>query len=36
VGEARPALEKAFPRLPFTWPGESVFRLEKRELLASG
>jgi len=34
VGEARPALEKAFPRLPFSWRGESVFCLERRALLA--
>ena len=34
VGEARAALEKAFPRLPFGWCGESVFRLERRALLA--
>jgi ribosomal protein L3 glutamine methyltransferase len=29
VGEARPALEKAFPNLPFDWPAESVFLLER-------
>ena len=34
VGEARPALEKAFPHLPFSWRGESVFRLERRALPA--
>jgi len=34
VGEARRALEKAYPSLPFTWPGESVFRLERRDLPA--
>jgi ribosomal protein L3 glutamine methyltransferase len=33
VGEARGALEKAFPRLPFTWLGDSVFRLERSQLL---
>ena len=34
VGEARRALEKAYPRLPFAWPAESVFRLERSELPA--
>jgi ribosomal protein L3 glutamine methyltransferase len=34
VGEARRALEKAYPRLPFTWPAESVFRLERGDLPA--
>jgi ribosomal protein L3 glutamine methyltransferase len=34
VGEARRALEKAYPRLPFAWPNESVFRLERRHLPA--
>jgi ribosomal protein L3 glutamine methyltransferase len=34
VGEARRALEKAYPGLPFTWPAESVFRLERRDLPA--
>ena len=34
VGEARRALEKAYPRLPFAWPAESVFRLERGELPA--
>lgn len=34
VGEARRALEKAFPRLPFAWPAESVFRLERSDLPA--
>jgi ribosomal protein L3 glutamine methyltransferase len=34
VGEARTALEKAYPRLPFTWPAESVFRLERSGLPA--
>lgn len=33
VGEARPALERAFPRLPFAWPGDSVFRLARGALL---
>jgi ribosomal protein L3 glutamine methyltransferase len=32
VGEARGALEKAFPRLPFTWLGDSVFGLERSQL----
>lgn len=36
VGEARDALEKAYPRLPFTWPAESVFRLERSGLPAGG
>ena len=36
VGEARRALEKAFPRLPFAWPGESVFRLQRSDLPAGG
>jgi hypothetical protein len=36
VGEARRALEKAYPRLPFTWPAESVFRLERGDLPAGG
>jgi ribosomal protein L3 glutamine methyltransferase len=34
VGEARRALEKAYPRLPFAWPHESVFRLERGDLPA--
>jgi ribosomal protein L3 glutamine methyltransferase len=34
VGEARRALEKAYPRLPFAWPAESVFQLERGELPA--
>jgi ribosomal protein L3 glutamine methyltransferase len=34
VGEARRALEKAYPRLRFAWPAESVFRLERGELPA--
>lgn len=32
VGEARRALESAFPLLPFTWLGESVFLLERVQL----
>jgi ribosomal protein L3 glutamine methyltransferase len=32
VGEARRALEKAYPRLPFAWPAESVFLLERAAL----
>ena len=32
VGEARDALEKAFPRLPFTWLDDSVLRLERSQL----
>ena len=36
VGEARRALERAYPRLPFVWPAESVFRLERRDLPAQG
>jgi ribosomal protein L3 glutamine methyltransferase len=32
VGEARRALEKAYPRLPFSWLGESVFLLERAAL----
>jgi ribosomal protein L3 glutamine methyltransferase len=31
VGEARRAVEKAFP-LPFTWEGESVFLLDREQL----
>jgi len=34
VGEARRALEKAYPRVRFAWPAESVFRLERGELPA--
>jgi ribosomal protein L3 glutamine methyltransferase len=34
VGEARGALEKAFPQLPFVWLGESVFRLKRGDLPA--
>lgn len=34
VGEARGALEKAYPRLPFAWPSESVFQLQRRDLPA--
>ena len=33
VGEARGALEKAYPRLPFSWPNKSVFQLERADLL---
>ena len=36
VGEARRALETAYPRLPFKWPAESVFRLERGDLPARG
>jgi ribosomal protein L3 glutamine methyltransferase len=36
VGEARRALEKAYPRLPFSWPARSVFRLERSGLPAGG
>jgi ribosomal protein L3 glutamine methyltransferase len=32
VGEARGALEKAFPRLAFSWLGDSVFQLERSQL----
>jgi len=32
VGEARRSLQKAFPRLPFSWPAESVFRLKRGDL----
>jgi ribosomal protein L3 glutamine methyltransferase len=32
VGEARGALEKAYPRLPFSWLANSVFRLERSQL----
>ncbi len=34
VGEARRALEKAYPRLPFRWPLESVFQIERSRLPA--
>jgi ribosomal protein L3 glutamine methyltransferase len=34
VGEARAALTKAYPRLAFAWPNESVFQLERRQLPA--
>jgi ribosomal protein L3 glutamine methyltransferase len=32
VGEARGALVKAYPRLPFFWPNESVFQIERAGL----
>jgi len=32
VGDGRRALERAYPRLPFTWAGEAVFLLERRHL----
>lgn len=31
VGDSRQALERAFPRLPFTWLAPSVFRLRREE-----
>ena len=34
VGEARRALEKAYPGVRFAWPAESVFRLERGALPA--
>jgi len=34
VGEARRALEKAYPRLPLRWPVESVFQIERSGLPA--
>jgi ribosomal protein L3 glutamine methyltransferase len=34
VGESRRALEKAYPAMRFTWPAESVFRLERSGLPA--
>jgi len=34
VGEARGALQKAYPRLPFSWPNESVFQIERADLPA--
>ena len=41
VGDSRPALERAFPLLPFTWPETSepdacVFTLEREQLSAAG
>ena len=29
VGDSRAALERAYPRLPFTWPAPSVFLLRR-------
>ena len=31
VGDSRRALERAYPRLPFTWPAPSVFLLRREE-----
>jgi ribosomal protein L3 glutamine methyltransferase len=31
VGDSRDALERAYPRLPFTWPAASVFLLRREE-----
>lgn len=35
VGDARKALERAFPRLPFVWPQDEVFILEAASIAAA-